>query len=99
MSAISGSFKALAKELDVTVLALFQVRRTDKAEPELADLRESGSIEQDADIVAFVSRNTSKNSDKSDVTSKFSIKKHRNGPLSDLTLIFNKDSSKFSSPV
>lgn len=104
VSEISRSLKLLARELEVPVIALSQLSRSveqrqDKV-PQLSDLRESGSIEQDADIVMFLSREDYGVSDeeaKKELNNEvlLSIKKHRNGALKDLTMIFEKDHSKF----
>ncbi|MDR0620875.1 MAG: replicative DNA helicase [Deltaproteobacteria bacterium] len=79
---ISGSLKALAKELKVPVITLSQLKRSDELEPSLSDLRESGSIEQDADLVLFIVRPEMIKKD--DITLKgkaeIRINKHRNGP-------------------
>jgi len=98
ISAISRSLKALAKELDIPVVALSQLSRavegrTDKR-PILSDLRESGAIEQDADLVAFVHRPEMYTDPKSekmeDVQGKAEIivGKQRNGPIDDVMLAF-----------
>ncbi|TRZ50824.1 replicative DNA helicase [bacterium] len=95
VGAISQGLKNLARELKIPVLALSQLNRglesrTDKT-PQLADLRESGSIEQDADVVMFLSRADDNNLE--DV--KLSIAKHRNGALGTMDLKFRGDRVKF----
>jgi replicative DNA helicase len=94
---ISGSLKALAKELNVTVLALSQLKRSDTATPDLADLRESGTIEQDADIVAFVVRPELKDPTNVSLKGKaeLTIRKHRNGPTGLVHLTFLSSCSSF----
>lgn len=103
ISEISRAFKGLARELDVPVIALSQLSRsvetrTDKR-PMLSDLRESGAIEQDADIVMFLYRedyhSMEEESDRQDTN--VIIAKHRNGSLADITLIFDKKINKFYS--
>jgi replicative DNA helicase len=95
VGAISQGLKNLARELKIPVLALSQLNRgvesrTDKT-PMLADLRESGSIEQDADVVMFMYRNDESNLE--DV--KLAIAKHRNGALGTMELKFRGDRVKF----
>jgi len=95
VGAISQGLKNLARELKIPVLALSQLNRgvesrTDKT-PVLADLRESGSIEQDADVVMFLYRNDENNLE--DV--KLAIAKHRNGALGSVDLKFRGDRVKF----
>ena len=95
VGAISQGLKNLARELKIPVLALSQLNRgienrTEKT-PQLADLRESGSIEQDADVVMFLYRNDDNNLE--DI--KLSIAKHRNGGLGTIDLKFRGDRVKF----
>jgi replicative DNA helicase len=94
---ISGSLKALAKELDVPVITLSQLRRSDELDPSLADLRESGSIEQDADLVFFIVRPEVKKRDDPTLKGKaeLRINKHRNGPLGMVNLIYKAKSTTF----
>jgi replicative DNA helicase len=93
ISEISRGLKIMARELDVPVIALSQLSRSVESRnpkiPELSDLRESGSIEQDADIVLFLYREEYYNpdTDKKGVTDLF-IKKHRNGPTGQIQLRF-----------
>ena len=103
ISEISRSLKTLAMELEVPVVALAQLSRSveqrEDKRPILSDLRESGSIEQDADIVAFLYREDyyNKKVDIDEYTSKseFIIAKHRSGPTATIDLIFKRDISKF----
>ncbi len=97
---ISRALKTMAMELDVPVIALSQLsrgieQRTDK-KPMLSDLRESGAIEQDADIVAFL-HCTDEEKEKDDSLMEFVIRKHRNGPLKDIPLLFQRATSTFVS--
>lgn len=103
VSEISRSLKTLAMELEVPVIALAQLSRSvegrDDKRPLLSDLRESGSIEQDADIVAFLYRDDyyTKEISIDEFTSKseFIIAKHRNGPTATIDLIFKRDTATF----
>ena len=108
VSAISRGLKALAKELDVPVVALSQLsraseRRGDDKRPMLSDLRESGSIEQDADVVAFIHREAYYNRDEemseSDrAKSEIIIAKQRNGPTGTVHLHFISRFTRFENP-
>lgn len=103
VSAVSRGLKALAKDLDVPVLALSQLsraveQRTDKR-PVLSDLRESGSIEQDADVVMFIYRDEYYAGTESEHQgiAELHIAKHRNGPTDTVKLAFLKRFAKFTS--
>ena len=106
VSDISRQLKAIARELEVPVIALSQLSRSveqrqDKR-PVLSDLRESGAIEQDADIVSFIHREDYQNPDKEKETqgaTDIIIAKHRNGATGDVILIFLKNYSKFANPA
>jgi replicative DNA helicase len=102
VSEISRGLKGVARELNVPVLALSQLSRSVESRspqiPQLADLRESGSIEQDADVVAFIYREEFYNpdTDRKNITDIF-IKKHRNGPTGAIELYFDRDKQRFRS--
>ena len=97
---ISRSLKALARELECPVLALSQLSRAVESRPDqrprLADLRESGSIEQDADVVMFIYREdkTKKDSPRPNIAD-IIISKHRNGPIGQVELYFNESQVSF----
>ncbi|HAQ02821.1 TPA: replicative DNA helicase [Candidatus Nomurabacteria bacterium] len=98
---ISRSLKSLAKEFDVPVLALSQLSRAVESRggrPRLSDLRDSGSIEQDADIVMFIHRED-KGKDESEKTNiaEILIEKHRNGPVGKVDLYFDEKTTTFVS--
>lgn len=98
---ISRSLKALARELDIPVLALSQLNRQVEqrgGKPRLSDLRDSGSIEQDADVVMFIHREDKYNedSDKKNIA-EILIEKHRNGPTGMIELYFDEKRVCFTS--
>ena len=103
VSEISRSLKTMAMELNIPVIALAQLSRSvegrEEKRPLLSDLRESGSIEQDADIVAFLYRDDYYNKetaiDENTSKSEFIIAKHRNGPTATVNLIFKRNTSSF----
>lgn len=102
ISEISRALKQLARELNIPVIALSQLSRAVESRspqiPKLSDLRESGSIEQDADVVMFLYR---EDREKPDTPNKniveVHIAKHRNGPVGKLSLYFNENSTTFKS--
>jgi replicative DNA helicase len=106
ISHISRSLKALAKEIDIPILVLAQLnreveKRNDRM-PQLSDLRESGSIEQDADVVLFIHRpeyygitSDPKDGSSTEGMAEIIIAKHRNGPTGEVKLRFVKDYAKF----
>ena len=105
---ISRGLKVLAKELNMPVLALSQLSRAvemrGSKRPQLSDLRESGSIEQDADIVMFIDRSMDEVEAESDNrpdfgTAEIIVAKHRNGATRDITLSFNPEHTKFGNYI
>lgn len=107
ISTISRSLKGLAKELSIPVLALSQLsrapeQRTGNHRPQLSDLRESGSIEQDADVVLFVYREDvyRKNSEEADTgIAEIIVGKQRNGPQGTVKLAFISEWTRFENPA
>lgn len=113
ISAISRGLKILAKELDVPIITLSQLSRAvegrNDKRPMLSDLRESGSIEQDADIVMFIYREEYYNKGESEEEenvkanakglSEVIIAKHRNGPVGTIKLLFQGNITKFKNPI
>jgi replicative DNA helicase len=102
ISQISRSLKGVAKELDVPVIVLSQLsrapeQRTGNHRPQLSDLRESGAIEQDADLVMFVYRDEVYNKEDDQVkgTAEIIIGKQRNGPIGTVNVAFVKDFARF----
>jgi replicative DNA helicase len=103
VSEISRGLKQLARELKVPVIAVSQLSRgveqRGSAEPRLSDLRESGSIEQDADVVIFLYREGEQNAESEVELLKAKIAKHRNGPIGEVPLQFRKSTTRFHSVV
>jgi replicative DNA helicase len=101
VSEISRNLKALARELNIPVICLSQLSRAVENRtshvPQLSDLRESGSIEQDADIVMFIYRDELYNpeTDKKNIA-EIHVAKHRNGPVGTVQLFFHSKTTRFS---
>jgi len=107
VSTISRSLKAIAKELDIPIIALSQLNRSVETRwgnkrPQLSDLRESGAIEQDADVVIFIHRpeyygfEVDDNGNSTLGIAEIIVAKHRNGAVDDIRLRFQKEMAKFS---
>jgi len=96
---ISRSLKAMARELDVPVIALSQLSRAveqRRGRPRLSDLRDSGSIEQDADVVMFIHREDKMQEDaEKNNIAEILVEKHRNGPVGSIELYFSEDHTSF----
>jgi replicative DNA helicase len=104
VSEISRGLKSLARELKVPVIALSQLSRQpemrESREPRLSDLRESGAIEQDADLVLFLWREKDKPGEDGDTDGEvvnLRLAKHRNGPTGEVKLWFRKSQTRFMS--
>ena len=106
---ISRTLKAVAKELNVPIIALSQLNRTTESRggskrPQLSDLRESGAIEQDADVVAFIHRpeyygmTTTEDGQSTAGMAEIILAKHRNGEVTDVRLKFIKEQARFADP-
>src|ERR1035441_4958016 len=102
-SYISRQLKALAKDLDIPVVVLSQLSRPQKGQeekrPVLSDLRESGAIEQDADVVVFIHRESEGQSDEGHPNYKYElvVAKQRNGPTDNVNVVFRKQYTTFES--
>ncbi len=95
---ISRSLKAMARELDVPVLALSQLSRAveqRRGRPRLSDLRDSGSLEQDSDVVMFIHREDKMNDTERNGIAEILIEKHRNGPTGKIELRFDEQRTTF----
>jgi replicative DNA helicase len=106
VSQISRGLKLLAKEMRIPFIVLSQLSRAPETRPgdhrpQMSDLRESGSIEQDADVIGFIYREEVYNRDREDLKgkAKLIIGKQRNGPTGDVNLVFLREYTKFENPL
>ncbi len=105
VSAISRALKGLARELRIPVIAISQLSRApeqrpgDQKRPILSDLRESGSIEQDSDVVIFLYRPEYYKAEDKPGIAEVIVAKHRNGPTGHIELIFRRDHTRFYNPT
>jgi replicative DNA helicase len=99
VSVVSQALKNLARELNIPVLSASQLSRAvehrGEKKPQLADLRESGAIEQDADVVMFIYRPDSDQASVTHIQTNILVAKHRNGPTGEVHLLFRGDRIKF----
>jgi replicative DNA helicase len=99
VSEISRALKALARELNIPVIALSQLSRAPEQRgdrrPQLSDLRESGAIEQDSDVVMFLYREGLHNEQVPRTKTELILAKHRNGPTGDVPLLFMEMQTRF----
>jgi replicative DNA helicase len=99
VSAISRALKGLARELRIPVIAISQLSRAPEQRPDkrpiLSDLRESGSIEQDSDVVMFLFRPEYYKADERPGIAELIVAKHRNGPTGMVELKFRRDHTRF----
>ena len=100
LASISRALKGLAKELQIPILVLSQLSRAPEARkdhrPQLSDLRESGALEQDADVVIFIYRDDQYNpSPENENTAELIVSKQRNGPTGVVKLAFLKEMTRF----
>ena len=106
VSQLSRGLKLLAKEMRIPFVVLSQLSRAPETRPgdhrpQMSDLRESGSIEQDADVIGFIYREEVYNRDREDLRgkAKLILAKQRNGPTGDVNLVFLKEYTKFENPL